>query len=155
MRPEDRQQMIRTMVDGLAARLEQNPDDVAGWQRLARAWRVLGEKQKAEEALGRVASLRPNDAEAQLEHARAMLDADGGAPDPKKPLPQKFIAAFERVAQLDPKNQDALWYLGLAAAQRQDKAKATQLWNELLAMLPPGGDDHRTVKEALEALGAK
>ena len=35
MRPEDRQQMIRTMVDGLAARLEQNPDDVAGWQRLA------------------------------------------------------------------------------------------------------------------------
>jgi cytochrome c-type biogenesis protein CcmH/NrfG len=94
------------------------------------------------------------DAEAQLEHARAMLDAEGGA-DPKKPLPAKFVAAVERVAQLDPKNHDALWYLGLAAAQRQDKAQAAQLWNQLLAMLAPGSDDHRTVKEALEALGAK
>lgn len=54
MAPEDRQAMIRTMVEGLAARLEDNPDDLEGWKRLARSWRVLGEVEKAEEAEKRV-----------------------------------------------------------------------------------------------------
>lgn len=53
MTPEDRQAMIRSMVEGLAARLEENPDDAAGWRRLARAYQVLGEAEKAQEALAR------------------------------------------------------------------------------------------------------
>ncbi len=53
MTPEERQSMIRGMVEGLAARLEENPDDPAGWRRLARAYQVLGEPEKAEEALAR------------------------------------------------------------------------------------------------------
>jgi cytochrome c-type biogenesis protein CcmH len=35
------------MVAGLAARLKANPDDIAGWQRLIRAYAVLGDKDKA------------------------------------------------------------------------------------------------------------
>ena len=38
---------IRAMVERLAARLEANPDDPEGWARLANAWRVLGETDKA------------------------------------------------------------------------------------------------------------
>jgi cytochrome c-type biogenesis protein CcmH len=57
MAPEDRQAMIRSMVEGLAARLEDNPDDLAGWKRLAQSWRVLGEIEKAEEAEKRVREL--------------------------------------------------------------------------------------------------
>lgn len=48
---------IRAMVEGLAARLEENPDDLAGWRMLARSWRVLGEAQKADEADVRVKTL--------------------------------------------------------------------------------------------------
>lgn len=50
MSPEQRQQMIRGMVDRLAQRLEETPDDLEGWQRLARAYEVLGETEKAAEA---------------------------------------------------------------------------------------------------------
>ena len=57
MSPEDRQQMIRGMVEGLAARLQENPDNIDGWRRLARAWEVLGEPEKAAEARARVAAL--------------------------------------------------------------------------------------------------
>jgi cytochrome c-type biogenesis protein CcmH len=39
------------MVAGLAARLKSNPDDGAGWQRLIRAYAVLGDKHKARGAL--------------------------------------------------------------------------------------------------------
>jgi cytochrome c-type biogenesis protein CcmH len=43
---------ISAMVAGLAARLKANPGDGAGWQRLIRAYAVLGEKEKARAALG-------------------------------------------------------------------------------------------------------
>jgi cytochrome c-type biogenesis protein CcmH len=53
MSPEERQAMIRSMVERLAARLEQQPDDKEGWARLAHAYDVLGETAKAEAARGR------------------------------------------------------------------------------------------------------
>lgn len=42
---------INAMVSGLAARLKANPRDPAGWMRLIRAYSVLGETDKAKEAL--------------------------------------------------------------------------------------------------------
>jgi cytochrome c-type biogenesis protein CcmH len=42
--------MIRGMVEQLAARLEQNPDNPDGWRRLARSYEVLGEAERADEA---------------------------------------------------------------------------------------------------------
>jgi cytochrome c-type biogenesis protein CcmH len=51
MAPGDRQSMIRGMVDSLAARLKEDPNNLEGWVRLVRSYSVLGEKEKAEEAL--------------------------------------------------------------------------------------------------------
>jgi cytochrome c-type biogenesis protein CcmH len=50
MSTEERQAMIRNMVDRLAARLEQHPDDKEGWARLAHAYEVLGDLDKAQAA---------------------------------------------------------------------------------------------------------
>ena len=44
---------IRAMVDGLAARLAADPNDAAGWARLIRAYGVLGETAKRDDALRR------------------------------------------------------------------------------------------------------
>ncbi|MBN9544008.1 MAG: tetratricopeptide repeat protein [Alphaproteobacteria bacterium] len=41
----------KAMVAGLAARLKDNPDDAAGWQRLIRAYSVLGQRAEAQDAL--------------------------------------------------------------------------------------------------------
>ena len=41
----------KAMVAMLAARLKENPDDAAGWQRLIRAYVVLGERAEAQDAL--------------------------------------------------------------------------------------------------------
>jgi len=51
MTPEERQAFIRSMVDQLATRLEAEPADPDGWLRLARAYVVLGEADKARLAL--------------------------------------------------------------------------------------------------------
>jgi cytochrome c-type biogenesis protein CcmH len=52
MSEKDRGEMIRGMVTQLADRLKQNGDDVEGWQRLLRAYMVLGERGKASAAAG-------------------------------------------------------------------------------------------------------
>jgi cytochrome c-type biogenesis protein CcmH len=57
MSPQERTQMVRGMVDRLAARLQENPDDLDGWRRLARAYDVLGEAEKAADARRRIAAL--------------------------------------------------------------------------------------------------
>ena len=58
MSPEERIEMISGMVEGLAARLEGSPDDLEGWQRLARSYEVLGEPGKAAAARARAGELR-------------------------------------------------------------------------------------------------
>lgn len=57
MSGEEQSQMIRGMVARLAEKMKQNPDDIGGWKRLARAYQVLGEKEKAQEALDRIKAL--------------------------------------------------------------------------------------------------
>ena len=48
---------IRGMVEGLARRLEAQPNDPQGWVRLVRAWSVLGETAKRDAALARARGL--------------------------------------------------------------------------------------------------
>jgi cytochrome c-type biogenesis protein CcmH len=57
MSDEERERMIRGMVERLASRLETSPDDRDGWLRLARAYEVLGEAEKAREARARAEAL--------------------------------------------------------------------------------------------------
>ena len=49
--PDQRQQMIEGMVQGLADRLKKDARDLAGWQRLIRAYSVMGRKTDALTAL--------------------------------------------------------------------------------------------------------
>ncbi|NEX93851.1 tetratricopeptide repeat protein, partial [Caulobacter sp. 17J65-9] len=49
--PEDQAQMIRGMVEGLAARLQAQPNDPEGWARLIRAYGVLGDADAQAKAL--------------------------------------------------------------------------------------------------------
>jgi cytochrome c-type biogenesis protein CcmH len=57
------QAAVRGMVEGLAARLAENPDDPQGWVRLVRAYAVLGETDKLNSALATARSRYKDDAE--------------------------------------------------------------------------------------------
>lgn len=48
---QEQQEMISAMVDGLAERLEDDPDNFADWQRLIRSYAVLGKSDQATAAL--------------------------------------------------------------------------------------------------------
>jgi cytochrome c-type biogenesis protein CcmH len=74
MSETDRSAFIRAMVERLAQRLEDQPSDLKGWLRLARAYSVLQQPEKAEEALAhasRVFAGQPEETQAEAEIARA------------------------------------------------------------------------------------
>lgn len=60
MSSEDRSAFIRSMVARLAEKLEENPNDPEGWQRLIRAYEVLGETDKAAEARQKLEAIKAN-----------------------------------------------------------------------------------------------
>jgi cytochrome c-type biogenesis protein CcmH len=57
--PEQRSEMIYSMVERLAGRLADNPKDETGWIRLVKAYRVLGEDKKAADALEKALKANP------------------------------------------------------------------------------------------------
>lgn len=65
----DQLDMIRAMVENLAAKLDAKGDDVEGWLRLVRSYMVLNEPDKASAALakGRAALAKDEDGRARLE----------------------------------------------------------------------------------------
>jgi len=150
MSPEERRAMIEGMVGRLAERLQDQPDDLEGWKRLALSYRVLGELDKALPAYERAAALAPGDAAAQAEYARAFLDA---APSRER-VPDAAVQLYRRVLALDPDHADALWFVGYAEATAEppDREAARGHWRKLLSLLPPGTDAYKSVENALQAL---
>ena len=151
MTPEQREQMIRGMVDGLAAKLKDNPEDLDGWMRLARAYTVLGERDKAADAYEQAARLKPDDMAIPLAAADALVVDHS----PQVPLPERAVALWRRVNAADSKQPQALWYLGLAAAQQRRLAEASGYWQRLLPLLPEDSDQHKMVAAAIAALQGK
>ncbi len=149
MTDEQRSQMIRTMVDRLAARLQQQPDDVDGWRRLARAYAVLGEQDKAADALSHAAQLAPKDPDLLVSYGNALLALGTPGAEP----PAKAIEVMRQALQIDAGRPEALWVVGLAEAAHGDKPAATALWSKLLAQLSPGTPQYIEVKQRLDSLG--
>ncbi len=145
---EERAAMIRGMVDRLAVRLEDEPADADGWQRLGRAYLVLGEREKSVAAYARAGALRPDDMEVALLEAQAWLDGE----PPSAAFPPRALELLRRVIDADPKQPAALWHLGVEAAKRGAMDAAVAHWDQLIAILPPDGEDARMVRAAIAAL---
>ena len=64
MSPAQRQAMIEKMVQGLAARLDQEGHDLPGWLKLVRAYSVLDRKEDAAKALAKAKSQFSGDTQA-------------------------------------------------------------------------------------------
>lgn len=130
--PEQREQSIRSMVDGLATRMELNPADRAGWLRLANAWKVLGENSRAALAYGKADTLAPVDSRILADWAEAEVRQIA----PGTPPPPGAVAVLERLEKAEPRNALALFYLGAASLAAGDKPAAARRWKTLLALLP-------------------
>ena len=148
MSAEDRQAMIRNMVDGLAGKLKDNPDDVAGWLRLGRARGVLGDRPAAKEAYAKAAALRPDDVEILVSYADAIVSAAEPAP----PARAELEPVVNRILARDPDEPRALWLSGALALSAGDMKTARTRWTRLLEFVDPNGVQYVQLKKQLDAL---
>ncbi len=148
--PEEREAKIRAMVDGLAQRLQTDPNDLEGWLKLSRSYGVLGQSDKAVEALGHAAALAPDRTDIQLDYAGALLQ---GSPE-TAPLPPAFDETLARVRAKDPGNLALLYFDGLGAARAGRPADARKLWTRLLAAMPADAPLRSHLQDQINALPA-
>ncbi|MEQ8333473.1 c-type cytochrome biogenesis protein CcmI [Nisaea sp.] len=149
MSTEDRAAMIQSMVDRLASRMEEEPDDLDGWIRLARAYGVLGKTEAAKNAQANAARLAPDDLNIQLAYARALFPPG----TPETGMTEEFVALVGHIRDLAPKNPDGLFYGGLVAFRNGDAATAKALWSELLALMGPDAPARGMLEARIKALG--
>ena len=142
------QVQIEGMVAGLAARLEDDPADREGWIRLTRSYQVLEEPAKALDAFEKATTHFPNDAELLQLFARAVLQQT--APD--APISNRAFNLYRRVLEVQNENPEALYFVGLGEAQRENPGEARRLWTTLLQFLEQGSEARGVVEGRLERL---
>ncbi|MBL6934987.1 MAG: c-type cytochrome biogenesis protein CcmI [Alphaproteobacteria bacterium] len=151
---------ISAMVEGLAARLEQEPENLEGWRMLAQSYLVLERPDEAYGALRKGLEHFPNDPGLLLALARievflaqeedAETDMTLGEAVPL--VPPKAARFYERLLAVMPEHEEALWMVGLAEAQSGNRDKARKLWLRLLALTPRESESRAALEEYLRIL---
>lgn len=128
-------------VASLEERLANNPDDINGWKMLGRTHLTMRNFDGAVAAYERVMELENGRvAQTLVDLALAITNRDG------TPLQQgRPVDLLDNALKLDGNNQPALFYSGMAAANRGDTDTAAALWERLLGQNPP--DDVRGLLE--------
>lgn len=120
------------MVASLAARLQQNPDDLSGWQMLGRSYFNLRNFPGAIEAFEKAVELESGqNGQTLTELGEAVLYND------QTSIVGRAGDLFENALALSPHNPKALFYGGMTAIQRGDKELGANRWEALLATSPP------------------
>ncbi|HZV91969.1 MAG TPA: c-type cytochrome biogenesis protein CcmI [Caldimonas sp.] len=123
-------QQIAAMVDKLAARMKERPDDAQGWLMLARSYSVLGRFAEAIPAYKRATELQPDNAVLLADYADAVAASRGGVDNPEsEQLVKRALAA-------DPKQPKALALAGTIAFDRGDYKGAIDRWQQMAEVLP-------------------
>ena len=146
MAPEERAAMIEEMVESLAARLQVNPDDLAGWRMLARSYGVLQRHEDAADAWREALVL----SEGAVEDWRGLALALIQERNPETAPAVK--EAFEEVLLQAPEDPLALYFLGHAAQANGNTARARSLWTRLRAQAPEGSDQRAELDALLTGL---
>ncbi|WP_169566227.1 c-type cytochrome biogenesis protein CcmI [Sneathiella limimaris] len=142
----DRQDMINSMVAGLADRMAENPD-FPGLMKLGRAYSTLKQFEKSADAYSRAAVLQPKNPEPLVFQALALvLGSEGREP------PETALQVYRKILDLDETIPEAHWYLGVAAALKGDTQEARTHWEQMLKLVPEGSKIYANVQQAINSL---
>lgn len=147
MSQEDQQATINSMVDGLQAKLKDNPGDADGWMRLARAREVQGNMDAARDALRGAVKADPKRLQAWLDLSRLTAPDDA-----QTQSSAEFLDAMAKVLELAPDNPQALYYLGQQAANEGKADRARELWGRLLKQLPADAPQRPELQRRMDSL---
>jgi len=133
------EKQIAAMVDSLAQRLKQHPDDANGWVLLAHSYQALERFPEAADAYEHAAGLIHDDPNLLADYADALAMAHG------KKLAGKPAELVQRALALDPMHRKSLALAATAALETRDLDGSLAYWRRLAAEIPAGSDESRQV----------
>ena len=139
------QQQMDAMIAGLQQRLNENPDDPAGWVMLGRSLKTMQRYAQAQVALTNANEQIPGNAQIMVELAEANLFTSGNSE-----ISSSILDMLESALEIDPQQQKALWLLGMAAVQNGDKETAVAHWQTLLKLVDPNSEAAKTINQQIE-----
>ncbi len=120
------------VITSLEARLAENPEDLGGWSMLGRTYMTMRNYEAAAETYEKIMELEgAQNAQTMVDLAIAIINRD------ESPIEGRTASLIENALALDPNNQAALFYSGVAAANRGDTDIAADRWEILLGLNPP------------------
>ena len=130
---KDQKIRINQMVEQLASRLTKNKNDLDGWIKLYKSYKVLDYQDKAINALRTATKISPENLNLKQILLKELL------PPEKEPI---FSAEIEQLVNEilanEPKNINALFFKGLRALKEGENEIAIENWTLLLDQIPPG-----------------
>lgn len=132
---------VTQMVEALAERLRNNPDNVEGWQMLGRSYMILERPEDAVRAYGRAYDLA-GDSNPQLivDYAEALAFLN------ENQMLGKPLELVNQALKLQPDMPKALWLKGFAFYQNNDYPNAVLIWQKVVAN-PGVSDDTRQMMQ--------
>ncbi|RZT36351.1 cytochrome c-type biogenesis protein CcmH [Cupriavidus agavae] len=140
---------IESMVDGLARRLQANPDDAQGWAMLARSYAVMERFDDAAAAYGKAVALAPGVASLRSDYADVLASVNDGS------LQGQALTQIRAALAADPDDPKGLALAASAAAQRGDTAEAVAHWEHLQRLLPADSQTAARIAANLAAARGK
>jgi len=134
------QEQMEAMVEGLAQKLKQNPNDAAGWHMLARSYVAFNRLPEAAQAYDKANTLAPGDPQLLADYADVLAMVNG------RSLEGRPTQLVMEALKADPRHQKSLALAGTAAFNRGDFPQAADWWKKLLATLPPGSEQAKAVQ---------
>jgi len=123
---------VAAMVTSLAARLQEDPDDVEGWKMLGRSYLQLKDFPGAVNAYQQAINLESGqNAQTLADLGEVILLSD------PRTLHGRAGELFENALVIAPNNPKALFYSGMAAIDRGEPELGADRWEALLATSPP------------------
>jgi cytochrome c-type biogenesis protein CcmH len=133
------QAQIVAMVDNLARKVRERPDDVQGWALLGRSMAALGRYPEAVEAYEHVAKIAPDDPQVLSDYADALGMMQG------RSLAGRPYELVKQALEIDPHFPKALALAGTAAMDAGDFKGALGYWERLAADLPASSEDRTRI----------
>ena len=140
---------IASLVSEAEAHLERNPDDIRGYEVLAPVYLRMGRFTDAVSARRKLLTLGGESAGRQSDLGEALVAAANGV------VTAEAKSAFERAMVLDPEELKARFYIGLAAEQDGNRAKAAEIWRAMTKNAPADAPWVPMVREALARVDAQ
>jgi cytochrome c-type biogenesis protein CcmH len=136
-------QSMETLIAQVEAHLAQRPDDGRGWEVIAPVYLRLGRFDDAVKARRNALRLNGDSAERQAALGEALVFGANGV------VTAEAKSAFEKAVALDPAHVQARYFLGLAAEQDGNRARAAATWRTLIESAPPDAPWIEFVRGAL------